>query len=473
MLAFACRGCGSVFPADAPPPARCPNAGRDGADHVVSRALVPPLAPFRWGASAGDVSPFIRYRALTAAHALAASHGMSDGEFVGIVRQLDDTVARVGGVGFVTTPFGRDARLSGALGLESPGGVWVKDETRNVSGSHKGRHLMGLAVLGAVTERLGLGAHAGAPPARLAIASCGNAALAAAVVARAWGRPLDVYIPSDASPSVVRQLEAHGAAVRVCPRAPGVVGDPCYLAFRAAVEAGAVPFCCQGSDNGMTIEGGETLGWEVVEALLAGSAVAPEPARGLDRVFVQVGGGALASAFIAAFDDARACGAPVARPRIHAVQTRGASPLRRAWERVAVRAGRALGLGPDLPDAERAEALKTEARGAGVRGALEHARAHRAEYMWPWETPPVSVAHGILDDETYDWHAIVTGMIESGGFPVVVSEERLLEASGLAHTTTGVDVDETGAAGLAGLIELRGSVGATERVGILFSGVRR
>ena len=23
--------------------------------------------------------------------------------------------------------------------------------------------------------------------------------------------------------------------------------------------------------------------------------------------------------------------------------------------------------------------------------------------MWAWETTPASVAHGILDDETYDW----------------------------------------------------------------------
>ena len=63
--------------------------------------------------------------------------------------------------------------------------MWVKDETGNVSGSHKGRHLMGVLIQLAVIERLGL-----ARPGRrrdLAIASCGNAALAAAVVAGAGG----------------------------------------------------------------------------------------------------------------------------------------------------------------------------------------------------------------------------------------------------------------------------------------------
>jgi len=32
--------------------------------------------------------------------------------------------------------------------------------------------------------------------------------------------------------------------------------------------------------------------------------------------------------------------------------------------------------------------------------------------MWPWEETPRSVAHGILDDETYDWLAIVKGIME-------------------------------------------------------------
>jgi threonine synthase len=45
--------------------------------------------------------------------------------------------------------------------------------------------------------------------ARWRFASCGNAALAAAVIARAAEWPLDVYIPRDADPTVV--ITAHGA----------------------------------------------------------------------------------------------------------------------------------------------------------------------------------------------------------------------------------------------------------------------
>ncbi|MGZ8832863.1 MAG: hypothetical protein ACXW19_06680 [Thermoanaerobaculia bacterium] len=54
---------------------------------------------------------------------------------------------------------------------------------------------------------------------------------------------------------------------------------------------------------------------------------------------------------------------------------------------------------------------------------------HRSEFMWPWETPPASVATGILDDETYDWATVTRGMINSDGFPIVVSEDQLIEAN--------------------------------------------
>jgi threonine dehydratase len=183
--------------------------------------------------------------------------------------------------------------LGAALELSTPDALWVKDETRHVSGSHKARHLMGLALWLAVsdlarttTAQGPAGASATTPA--LAIASCGNAALAAAVVARAIERPLRVFIPTDAHPKVVERLRALGAVLEVCPRQPDVPGDPTLHAFRAAVQAGALPFCCQGNENGLTIEGGMTLGWEIASQLARTGAL-------IDRLFVQVGGGALAS----------------------------------------------------------------------------------------------------------------------------------------------------------------------------------
>jgi threonine synthase len=95
--------------------------------------------------------------------------------------------------------------------------------------------------------------------------------------------------------------------------------------------------------------------------------------------------------------------------------------------------------------------------------------------MQAWETPPRSVATGILDDETYDWRAVVEGMLLTGGRPLIVSETALTDAHALAAAATGIAVDPTGSSGLAGLPELRrsGEIGDHDRVAVLFTGRQR
>ena len=283
----------------------------------------------------------------------------------------------------------------------------------------------------------------------LAIASCGNAALAAAVVARAGGWPLTVFVPPDAHPGIVSRLRELHAKVVACSRDPGVLGDPAYLRLRQELACGTVPFTAQGNENGLNIEGGETLGYELVTGL----ASLP---GGLDHLIVQVGGGALASACIQAFREAADLGALDQLPRVHTVQTSGAHPLERAYRRV-----RAL-----LPD---------EFGPDKVHRAMAKAAAHRSAFMQPWEKVPKSVATGILDDETYDWRAVVEGMLLTGGQPLVVSEDVLVEANRLAVSTTAIPVDPTGSSGLAGLLDMRrsGAIGDQDRVAVLFTGIQR
>jgi threonine synthase len=431
---------------DDPQPFRCPNAGaNDDTDHVLRRRLDASAVAFP---AAGDeaANPYLRYRRLFHAWHRARAGGVDDDEYCALVARLDGAVATVDGRGFVATPFARADVLSAQLGFAPEGGVWVKNETGNVSGSHKARHLFGLLVHLEVLERLGIADAAHRP--NLAIASCGNAALAAAVVAAAGRRVLDVFVPVDADPAVVARLKALDARVTVCPREPGVPGDPAYHRLRGALAEGALPFTCQGNENGIAVEGGFTLGYEMAAALAAGPA--------LDRLVVQVGGGALASACVESLDDCVALGVLPKAPRFHAVQTEGAWPLRRAFDRVVAR-------------------LPADATTGDVREALSYAATHRSAFMWPWEEEPHSVAHGILDDETYDWLAVVEGMLRTGGSPVVVGEDRLVHANELAVSATGIDVDPTGSSGLAGLLAMRdrGDIGAEERVAVLFTGVRR
>jgi threonine synthase len=450
--AMSCAGCGAAAPAGAPFPVRCLVAvAGDDLDHVMTRRI--DLRRVRLVAS-DDANPFVRYRQLFRAWHVATAAGWSDERYVGVVRRLDDAIAAVDGHGFRVTPFGRAAALGDELGFAGGGGVWVKDETGGVAGSHKARHLMGILIELFVAETL----DPGLATRPLVIASCGNAALAAAVVARAAGRRLDVFVPPDAEPAILDRLRRLGARVEPVARTPGQRGDPTVRRMRAVVAAGAIPFTCQGPENGLAIEGGQTLGYEIAEAL--GSA-----GTTLDRLVVQVGGGALASACAQGLDEARELGVIKTLPRLDTVQTAGAWPLRRAYERIAADLrGRGLDpaerLGPDTPE---------------VRAVLAHAARHRSAYMWPWETEPASIAHGILDDETYDWLAVVRAMLTTGGRPVVVDEAELGGANELAIRTTGIKADATGSAGLAGLVQLRarGELAPGERVAVLMTGIRR
>jgi threonine synthase len=443
-----CSGCGTEVGPDEPYPFRCPRAAADpDVDHVLVRVLDPSAVTFPAAASeeASD-NPYVRYRELFRSHHLAERFGLGDSGFVEIVKLLDESVARVDGHGFRVTPFARDD-LSERLGFSPSGGVWVKNETGNVSGSHKARHLMGLLIHLAVAERVGLIDPADRDARPLAIASCGNAALAAAVVARAADRRLQVFVPTDADPVIVARLKELEADIVVAPREPGIPGDPTYHALKRALAGGALPFTCQGNENGLAIEGGITLGYEMASQLR-------EAGASLDRVVVQVGGGALATAVFQGLREAHGMGALDRVPTVHTAQTTGASPLARAYDRVIAWRGE-----HDAP----------------IDEAIAYARTHRHEFMWPWEQEPHSVAHGILDDETYDWLAVVRTMLETGGSAVVVDEATLQEANRTGFDTTGIPADHTGTAGLAGLMELRrrGEVGDDERVAVLITGIRR
>ena len=422
---FVCHGCGAQVDATLLLPFRCPGAmAGDDVDHV--------LVPQDAGSAeiiANSDNPYLRYRQFLTTYGLARRVGLSDEAWTEIVERLDEALKVVDGAGFRLTPMTSQPALAGALGLT--GTLWVKDETGNVAGSHKARHLMGVMLYLRVIAAARLSVAEGLRHRRLAIASCGNAALAAAVIARAADWPIDVFIPPEASTVVVHRLKGLGATISICERRAGEQGDPCFLRFREAVVAGAIPFGVQGTENGLAIEGGRTLAFEMAEAL--GRAQVK-----LDALFVQVGGGALASALAQGFDMAARHGVTKQSPRIFAVQTQACAPLARAWQRIA-------------------------------SSHVDELAQARTRYMWPWENLRASVAHGILDDETYDWLEIVAAMQRDGGQPVVVDEATLERARHEGGRLTGISVSATGTAGLAGLV----AAPVSGQVAVVFSGVDR
>jgi threonine dehydratase len=65
-------------------------------------------------------------------------------------------------------------------------------------------------------------------------------------------------------------------------------------------------------------------------------------------------------------------------------------------------------------------------------------------------------------------------MLATGGRAVIVGEDELIAANALARDTTGIDADETGTAGVAGLLALatEGALHPGESVAVVLSGVR-
>jgi threonine synthase len=399
-----CTGCGATVDPRVTLPFACPAARPDDdIDHVLNRELGPtPLV------TEDHLNPFRRYR-----RRLLAWHLTGDDDaYLEMIEGLDRALIAVDGRGFRITPCLQHPQLAAALGIG--GALWLKDETGNVSGSHKGRHLMAVLLALLALERLP--AFTGLRRRRLAIASCGNAALAAAVLARAADWPLDVCIPTDAEPTVVARLRDLGATIRVC-RRDGTPGDPCVTAYRRLVADGALPFSVQGNDNGVAIEGGRTIGWELAEQL---------PGAPAQALFIQVGGGALASGTVQGLAET---GRPL--PRLYTVQTMGARPLQRAYDR-----------------------FQSQFADADLDGALCLAAMHRSAFMWPWESIPHSIAHGILDDETYDWRDLVGHLRRTGGAPLTADEDALKSVNDLVRVLAGIDASHTGTAGLAGVTAL-------------------
>ncbi len=364
-----------------------------------------------------SLNPFLRYRERLDSYEAVRSGALTDEQFVDMVERLDAAVAGVEGHGFVETPLVDGTPLAEAAGLDVE--LIIKAEPNNVGGSHKARHLFGVALHMLVAEAQDPSQASGQ---RLAIASCGNAALGASVIAKALDRPLDVFVPVWADEAVVAKLDENGATINRCERREGEAGDPCYLRFTEAVQAGGRAFSVQGTETPSTFDGGRTLGWELADQTAESG--------GLDALYIQVGGGALATAVSLALPDVR----------LHPVQASGNAPLRRAWDLLA----------PNFD--------------------FDAAAASPESYMTPWENPQ-SFATGILDDITYDWLPLLRRTHETGGEPIVADESFIVNAYDMAHAHTGVPVCSTGTSGFAGL--LTKPPAGRERVGVLFTGIDR
>ncbi len=214
--------------------------------------------------------------------------------------------------------------------------LWLKDDTRNPSGSTKDR-----ASQLVVAKALEAGADT------IAAASTGNAATALAAVAASAGLRAVVFVPAGAPPAKLIQMLSYGA--EVLPVA-GTYDDAFELSLLACERFGWVNR--NTAFNPFTIEGKKTAALEIA------AAMAPEAP---DAVVVTAGDGVITAGLAKGFADLEAAGLITRRPRLIVVQPEGTAAIA-----AALRSG-AAGIVPVRGAASVADSLTVEApRNAGL-----------------------------------------------------------------------------------------------------------
>lgn len=254
--------------------AQQPGAPVRGVLEVVARAL-----PERWpdGPAAGEA--FLR-------------------AFLPLASNAPLPALAVGG-----TPLLPADRLGARVGASR---LWIKDDTRNPSGSTKDR-----ASLLVVAKAAEYGFTT------VATASTGNAATALASVSAAAGLRAVVFVPRTAPEAKIAQMLAFGAEVLPV---RGTYDEAFELCLAACDEFGW--YNRNTALNPFTIEGKKTAGLEIA------AAMSPEVP---DVVVIPTGDGVILSGVAKGFSDLLAAGLVERGPRLLAVQPEGSAAIVRAW----------------------------------------------------------------------------------------------------------------------------------------------
>jgi len=305
------------------------------------------------------------------------------------------------------TPLIKAVSLAKKIGLKN---LFLKDETRNPTGSFKDRSM----TVGA-SKALEFDARV------VAIASSGNAAASLAAYSAKAGLKCYAFVLESAPIAKIAQIRLYGAEVVMVKEVEKGV-DPTVQMLRMVVERyGWYPCPSFGPFNPYQVEGSKTLSFEITEQLNWNTP---------DWVVIPVGSACLFTGVWKGFRDYCNLGLIDTIPKLAAVQATGCAPLVRAFRQ-----------GKDSFEIE------------------------------PWEHPD-TVAGGLADVYPWDGDAALSALKDTGGSAEAVSDQAILEAQKLLASTEGIFAEPSGVASLAGLIGLvdEGVVDADERVVVLITG---
>lgn len=193
--------------------------------------------------------------------------------------------------------------------------LWVKDESRNPTGSFKDR---ASAVVVARAQEIGADI--------VVTASTGNAGAALAGMSAAVGQRSVIFAPKTAPPAKIAQLLVFGAQVLLV---DGSYDDAFDLTVQAAGEFGW--YCRNTGYNPFTLEGKKTAAFEIWEWWE--HQVRQRVATSHERlcIFVSVGDGNIISGIHKGFRDLHALGWLDVMPRIFGVQAVGSAAIANAF----------------------------------------------------------------------------------------------------------------------------------------------
>jgi threonine synthase len=185
--------------------------------------------------------------------------------------------------------------------------LWVKDDTRNPSGSTKDRASW---LVCAKALQFGLDT--------VATASTGNAAAALACCAAAFGLQAVVFVPAGAPAAKLLHIRACGASLV---EVEGGYDQAFELSLEACRARGW--YNRNTAFNPYTIEGKKTAALELMAQL---------PGHQLDALFVGTGDGVILGGLGRGLADLKRAGLIERLPRLYAVQVGASDALARGWE---------------------------------------------------------------------------------------------------------------------------------------------
>jgi len=286
----------------------------------------------------------------------------------------------------------------------------LKDDTRNPTSSFKDRAMaVGSAKAVQLKKR------------DVAIASSGNAAASLAAYSAAAGMRCHAFVPPDAAAGKIAQLLLYGASITRCQQVKEGEDATVQAMLEAVEKFGYYPCPSFGPFNPYQVEGPKTMVYELYEQ---------RDWEEVDVILVPTGSGCLLTGIWKGLQDLKQLGLIRTYPRLVAVQPTG---------------NRAL-----------VEAMQ---------------KGTPFEELTP-QPYPESVAGGLLDPYPWDGDAALTGVQETGGAGVTVSDREILRSVRELAAYGGISAEPSGAAGLSGLERLlaEGRISRDEDVVVLVTG---